>query len=166
MLLIRTALLAISSRSLIKKNHLHPLFIVQLWRKGALPFLSFTPFFLYDKEGFFVFLGGGGGFSWRFSLNWQIKRERRGKEERLGNERTHVHQGPRSHLINWLVKKRKITMWHIPPIHSQQHRCKTDNRQMGINQSRYSWCLYWYTNADGHSARGLINSIFCCIDSI
>lgn len=40
MLLIRTALLVISSCSLIKRNHLYPLFIVQLWRKGVLPFLS------------------------------------------------------------------------------------------------------------------------------
>lgn len=32
------------------------------------------------------------------------------KKERLGSEKTPVHQGPRSHLINWLVKRRKITM--------------------------------------------------------
>ncbi len=75
MLLIRPALLAISSRSLIKKNHLqNPLFIVQLWRKGALPFLSFTPSFFMIRKVFLFFWWGS---CWRFSLNWQIKRERK-----------------------------------------------------------------------------------------
>lgn len=32
------------------------------------------------------------------------------EKKRLANEKTHIHQGPRSHLINWLVKRRKITM--------------------------------------------------------
>ena len=60
-------------------------------RKGFFPLLLFLGFLLKvffelaDKEG-------------------------EEKKERQGNEKTHVHQGPRSHLINWLVKRRKITM--------------------------------------------------------
>lgn len=164
MLLIRTVLLAISSRSLIKKNHLHPLFIVQLWRKGLLPFLSFTPSFFMIRKGFF--------FSF-FFLVFLLKvffeladKEEEEKKERLGNEKTHVHQGRRSHLINWLVKRRKITMWHIPPIHPQQHRCKTDNRQMGINQFALWLVLVLVYKRWRSLSWGVDQFNFSCIDSI
>lgn len=110
MLLIRTASLVISSRSLIKRNHLHPLFIVPAAKKRSFAFLViYSLFSLLDKEKeyfFFLFC-----FVFLLKVFFELADKEGGeKRERLGNEKTHVHQGPRSHLINWLVKRRKITM--------------------------------------------------------
>lgn len=75
-------------------------------KKRSVAFLVIYSFFLYDKEGFFVFLVGV-----LLKVFFELAdKEGEEKKERLGNEKTHVHQGPRSHLINWLVKRRKITM--------------------------------------------------------
>lgn len=45
-----------------------------------------------------------------FKVFFELADKEGEEKERLANEKTHVHQGPRSHLINWLVKRRKITM--------------------------------------------------------